>query len=477
MQKTSNKTWGIRYFVFIIILFAIFCTLASKAHAIFWPEIHPFDYTSPAQDDPWNSEEMPAWINISKEEMPGLPSGPQEYVKSFTLFALTDIALKNNPQTREAWANARAMAANWAKSKNTYYPHFDAEVMGIAGEVPRILWGNSYMQASMSLSYLLLDFGGRKATAESARQSLIAANWNHNQSIQDILRNVPQAYYMHLSANALKRAVDVNLLDANTTLAATVERRKVGVSTLSDVLKARAQRDQVVFDLEQAKGTVSITRGNLATVIGWPANTNFKILENPKALPLKKLAKDVNDLIEISIKERPVLNSAMAKVRQQKAELKKATTTSYPKLTGLGQFQWDAMRNFKEGSYYGGVQLQLPIFHGFEIENSIREARERLSQSRAAYQAQEDAVISEVWNSYYNFKTSKQQLDTSFSVLASSQESFNASLGRYKAGVADITELLNAQAMLAHARAQLVQSRMNLYTSYAELVHAVGIKY
>lgn len=40
--------------------------------------------------------------------------------------------------------------------------------------------------------------------------------------------------------------------------------------------------------------------------------------------------------------------------------------------------------------------------------------------------------------------------------------------------VVDIVELLNAQTLLANARAEMVQSRTNMFTSYADLIHPIG---
>ena len=59
-------------------------------------------------------------------------------------------------------------------------------------------------------------------------------------------------------------------------------------------------------------------------------------------------------------------------------------------------------------------------------------------------------------------------------MLSSASESFEASLARYRAGAADIVELLNAQTTLADARSQLIKARNGLFISYAELIHAVG---
>ena len=125
-------------------------------------------------------------------------------------------------------------------------------------------------------------------------------------------------------------------------------------------------------------------------------------------------------------------------------------------------------------NYWVGVQLKIPIFQGFSLTNAVRAARAELEASLSALVLQEEIVISEVWTAYYNFRTATEQLQASDALLASAKESFDASLTRYQSGVGDIIELLNAQSLLAEARAEQVQARTGLYTSYAELIRAIG---
>ena len=89
-------------------------------------------------------------------------------------------------------------------------------------------------------------------------------------------------------------------------------------------------------------------------------------------------------------------------------------------------------------------------------------------------QLQVQAVVSDVWAAYYNFRTATRQIEASQTLLASSTRAYEAAMARYRAGLGDIVELLNAQSQLARARVQRVQAQTNLFTSYAELVHAIG---
>ncbi len=397
-----------------------------------------------------------------------------------------DLALRNSPATGLAWERARVAAANWAVARGEYYPTVSGNVDGRGGKLSQFVGLAGFHglvgEASLALSYLLLDFGGRSAKVENARQALIAANWNHDQAIQDVLRDVPRGYYTYLGNKARVRASDVSLKEARTSLVATEKRRQAGVSTIADELQARAKVDQVRLDLVADRGAVQISRGELAKTVGWPANTVFDVAEQPDELPLDGIEQNAKNLIEIAQRDRPELIAARALVYQKEAELRQAESALWPQLVATGNAGWTGIDgkmdtgdvDETDTNNYGGLQFQIPIFEGFSLRNSVRRARADLAATEAELRLKKEAVIADVWTAYYNLRTAVQQLETSESLLTSSNESYRVSLARYRAGAADIVELLNAQSTLASARAQRVRARTSVYTSYAELVHAIG---
>ena len=441
------------------------------------PELNPARYASDKpgkQRMPQQAIEPEMEAQVEEEMEPPVDEAPQPGDGALSLSELLDVALRNNPETRIAWAQARQSAAEWGRTRSPYYPWLDGSVEGAGGRIPQLQTaGRSYIQLGVGLSYMLLDFG-RGPKAEAARQALIAANWSHNQAIQDTLRDVPQAYYTYLADKAMVLATQQNLREATTTLRATENRKMAGVSTIADVLQARSQQAQVQLDLASAKGSREIAKGDLATTVGWPANSPLAVSQSLGEPPVHRLGGSVDELVELAKQQRPDLGAAQALVKQREAEVKKARALPFPTLNGTGTFGWFRARGIEQGAYYGGLTLSLPIFHGFDMENTIRSARADLEAARAQLKQSQNEIIKEVWDAYQNYRTAVEKLAASRALMASAKESFDASLARYKVGAADIVELLNAQSTLANARSESIGAKSGVYTSYAELVHAVG---
>ena len=71
-------------------------------------------------------------------------------------------------------------------------------------------------------------------------------------------------------------------------------------------------------------------------------------------------------------------------------------------------------------------------------------------------------------------QTAMQRVTTSRDLLRDATESVDVALGRYRAGIGNILDLLTAQAALENARAEEVQARTDWFLSVAQLAHDTG---
>src|SRR5262249_35249639 len=101
----------------------------------------------------------------------------------YSLVELIDIAQCRNPATRLAWEEARQAAIKVGIERAAYLPALTAGAVGsyerIVLPFPPAGWfaGNfAEVVPQVGLSYLLLDFGGRRARVDAARQRSFAAN-------------------------------------------------------------------------------------------------------------------------------------------------------------------------------------------------------------------------------------------------------------------------------------------------------------
>jgi len=440
------------------------------------------DGSPPSPSAPWNP---PPEARAEQKPTPP-PLIPEKYRREKTVLSLAeviDIALRNNPVTRTSWAQARSAAAVLGQKRSEYYPEIDAGGNVTRQKATTFGGASTFFQTtygpSATLSWLLLDFGGRAGDVEEARQALFAADWTHNAALQTVVLQVTSAFYAYGNAKELLVAQEASVAESQRNHDAANERHAAGVATIADVLQAKTALSQDTLALETVRGQIQTIRGQLATALGVPANIPVEIADLPETIDVEHVTASIDALIDEAQKERPDLGAARAQAEKARAHVGTARGELLPTLSAFGSA--NRLSYASPGgvpyrtTYTGGLQLSVPIFDGFRRVYDVRQAEEDARAARAQAETLEQQVILQVWTSYYDVRTAAQRVQTSRDLLDSARQAADVTAGRYKSGVGSILDLLTAQRNLALARAQDVQARSDWYQSVAQLAHDTGV--
>ncbi len=441
----------------------------------------PFD-TGPVPETPGSTVAAPMPPTPEHQHAVQLPENWQELARELTLADIIDIALGNNQETRASWFAARSAAADVGSKKGELLPSVDLEATISRVKVSAVGGLFSFQQTtgepSVSVRYLLFDFGGRSARIGEAEAALAAADWQHNATIQNVILAVQQAYLSYLNAKAQLEAADATVKEAQTNLDAAQRRREVGVATIADVLQAKTVLSRSILNRQTIAGRIQTLRGSLATAMGIPASTPFDVGTLPEALPVEKVETEVAPLIERAVSQRPDL--AAARWRAEKAAVHVGTIKAEGRPSvGLAAsanrtYYLSTPGNDYADNWSASVNLTFPLFTGFTHTYDVRKAEADAEVSRSQAASAEQQVILDVWTAQAALETARQQVATTKDLLASATQSADVARGRYKEGVGSILDLLTAQAALAGARAQEIQARSDWLLAVAQLAHAIG---
>jgi outer membrane protein len=455
--------------------------LAVSGCSVFAPSRTVDRGASPAPATNW---EPPAEARLPPPTPPPAPPIPPEYLKpgaTLSLAQVLDVGLRTNPVTRAAWFQARAAAADLGSKQSEYFPTIELDGSITRSKTAAPGGASTFLQTtygpSASLTWLLLDFGGRSADIEEARRALYAADYEHNAAIQNVALAIAQAYYQYLNAKALKSAAEASLKAAQESLASAQERHRAGVATIADELQAKTVYSQTELALQSVEGQIQTLRGSLATAIGVPANIPVEAEDLPTDLKLDAVSETVDQLIERAEAQRPDLAAARLTALKAESHVRSVRAEGLPSLFAVGtagRFYYYSP-SVHPDTYTGSILLRVPIFTGGKNTNDVSKAREEAQSQWAQVETLTDQVILQVWTSYYSLKTSSQQVRTARNLYASAEQSEQVALGRYRAGVGSILDLLAAQTAFANARAQEIQARSNWFLSLAQLAHDTGM--
>ena len=395
---------------------------------------------------------------------------------------VVDLALRNNPATRLSWAQARASADAYGASRGAYFPSLSIDVGGSQAQplAPSGVLSQRYQYGpTLSLSYLVLDFGGRGGNVTFARQTAVAADLTHNAAVQNTILTAEQALFDYQAARAQRDAERTAVEEATANLNAAEERHRVGLATIADVLQARTARSQAQLTLESLEGAVHVAQGSLAVSMGIPVNAAYEppvLTDSLCPDSLRMITQSIDTMIAVATRNRPDLEAARAQAAAAAAEVRVARSGLYPtvSLNANSGYTSSSLPGFRGRTYSVGLTFDLPAFTGLARQYSLRSASDLLEAANARTEQTRQQIALQVFTAYYNLQTATERVRTASDLLASATESESVARGRYREGVGSIVDLLIAQSALADARAQDAQARWQWHSSLARLAHDIG---
>jgi outer membrane protein len=399
------------------------------------------------------------------------------------------VALCNNPRTRQAWHEAAARAAQVGASKSAYLPTVTAGVSTTYNAVrggyqskPQQVAGSS-----LTLNWLLVDFGVRASNVEQARQHLTAAFAQRDALVQQLFVAAAQGWYEAAAAQAAVRAAREAEATAQNSAEAAEFKSQRGAATVVDALQARTAWSQATLARVRAEGQARTALGALANVMGVDVRRPLALAADAaldpasplEAVPVDAFLSDLDRLITEAQDSHPVLQAARAQLAAAEARLMAVRGEGLPSIS-LNHSNFTNGRpgttlpTSRQHERVTAVSLSFPIFEGLSRNYRLHEQRAQIESRRAELAGQQAQIAYEVWRAFEALQVESSSLKASSDLMRSAAESLQAASARYQAGAADTLELLNAQKDEASARQERIQALASWRVSRLRLLAGLG---
>lgn len=437
---------------------------------------------APSPDKPWHSKvEKSVAMELAADHSPSYYIDPD---KVYTLPELIDLAETHNPETRITWEVAREHAAELGIARSAFYPTLTAVALASTIRDASLIGESFHRQTlgifepTLHIEYLIFDFGARGGAVDVAKANLIAANLRFNDSHRRVIFEVSSAFFQLINAKGQYEAAKISLKNAQTVEDDAQSRLKNGLGTLPDLLEATAAREQADYDLQATLGAESIAQGQLATSIGLPAETTFRI-QDVHELPIPLSMPDSLDQeINRAFRQRPELLEQIARIRASEGRIKAARSAYVPSIgfTGDGGLaRAYGQQDLYPGHYAQGdvwslaLQMKWTLFDGARREKALASAQAERRAAKADLNSLRDQIDQEVFASYTNVQTALRQQKSAAALLTASEQSYEAARQSYNFGVRNQLDVISAQKTLAVARSEDVAARAQLLLQLADL--------
>lgn len=355
---------------------------------------------------------------------------------------------------------------------------FPADVPGVGGFVlfPNI---QDVYRAGVVLSQPLWTGGAISGGRETARHEAVAATEEADRVDADLRFEARSAYWRAVSAGAALDAARAESERAARLLEDARALRAAGMAVRSDELGAESRVASAQVRVIETDAELANRLAELRSLLGIPPGTELELTERGERLPAAPPA--VAPLIDEAMAGRPEIAALEAR---RDAVASRATTAKAPTRPRVSlAAEWNVARPNERflpledtwnSSWSVGLVAGWRVFDGSRTRSEVAS----LDAERAAL----DADLGELERRVaLDVETARQTLQAAIAADASAIAAVTAatareadSRDRYTAGLATVTEVLDAQTDLADAELTLVRARTAAWLADTVLKRAIG---
>jgi multidrug efflux system outer membrane protein len=414
----------------------------------------------------------------------------RDYFTDPRLGALIQSAIANNRDLAAATARIEQARAQYRIQDSRRLPELVANASGTRTRQPldEVIPGGD-QSASGSITYnrfnvgvgvtaFELDFWGRLANlSEAARSEYLATVAAQRAFYLSLIGDVASTYYQLIENEQQIALAEATAQSREEGLRIAKLRLDAGVTSALPYRQAETLLTQAEQQLAAQQLAAATTRNQLAVLVGG---------QIPADLPPGKSLADQPPLGQVDaglpsdlLLQRPDIVAAEERLRGARANIGAARAAFFPtiSLTGSGGFTSSALdRLFDGGSktWSFGPSISLPIFDWGAREADLGLAKARAVEAVANYDSTVQNAFREVSDGLAGRRWLADQVTALERGVAAQEKIAHLARARYREGVADYLEVLDAERNLFTAQQQLLATHRAQYQNLVTLFIALG---
>jgi outer membrane protein TolC len=312
--------------------------------------------------------------------------------------------------------------------------------------------------------------------------------WNNYRSSSDILRAnqllsrdahdlivlaVGGAYLQVIAADARVQSARAELDTATALYQQAAQQRKVGLLAQVDVDRSEVQMLTQKQRLVSLQNDLAKQKINLARLTGLPPTDQYEISDDIPYTPNQAIT--FEDALQQAYSQRADLKAAEAQIRAAEHTLSAARGERLPSLSLAGDYGVIGTNPAQShGTFSVSGTLRVPLWQGGRAEGDIQQANAELAQRRAEMEDLKRQIEGDVRSAYLDLQAAASQVEVSQRNIQVSKETLDLTRQRFEAGVTENVEVVQAQASLAAADLDYINSVFAHNLAKLSLARATG---
>jgi outer membrane protein TolC len=289
---------------------------------------------------------------------------------------------------------------------------------------------------------------------------------------------VKEAYFNILGADKSVEVAQTTVESLTQTVKVARSFFEVGMIPVNDVLRAEVELANAEQSLVRAKNAAQTTRSAFNTLLVRPVNDPVEVED---ILVYKPEVGEYGTYEKKALENRPEIQVLNVNILQADQQIRLAKSQYYPQISLNYQYISQGDEPSVSGSPYVDANrwevLAVANWTFWEWGKTYFAGREKESLKRQLMETKsdlEDGIRFQVKQAMVDLDSSAKNIPTTQKGVESGEENLRVNAERYRAQVSTITDLLDAQTLLARARLNYYQALYDHNLAKARLERALG---
>lgn len=333
--------------------------------------------------------------------------------------------------------------------------------------------------ASLNLRQPLLRLGS-VANYFQAQAQVAGAEATLEKDTQVLALRVTSAYFDVLVAGERLDSVRSQKEAYAGQLVASERALAHGFGTRTDIDDARARFDMAAAQEIEAQHLWGVAERTLAGILNQRVQAATLARIDAQRLRLEPPSEKLDAWIARAEEQNPELRAIRSNIEVAEREVDKGRAAHLPTLDLVAsRSNSDSDSNTTIGTQYWtssiGVQLNIPLYAGGQVNSAIRQARANLEKARQQYEAGRRQLEVEVAKEFGAVEQGVARVKALEQAQRSAEQALRSSRKGVEAGTRNSIDVLNALQQLSATRLELAQARTAYALGWLKLKAAAGM--
>lgn len=341
------------------------------------------------------------------------------------------------------------------------------------GGLPTLIGPFNLFDARLEVRAPVIDVAGW-ASVNAATSLRTAAAADYQQTRETVVLAVGNLYLQALADQARLAAADAQVATAEALARSAGDQHQAGLVPKIDLVRQTVALQGARAQQIAAANTLAVRKLQLARAIGLPADQPIELTSASALAPVT--APDLESAVAEAVTHRHDLAAARARVDAAQATERAAQAHYLPTLdvdANVGQLG-QTVRG-AEKTYTLAANVHIPIFAGGKTRADTAKASGELRQREAELADLEEGVRYEVQAALLTLQSAAAGAEVAKEAVDLSRDQLTQAEDRFRAGVANSIEVVQAQETVAKATEQYINSLYAHAIAKASLARAMGV--